>query len=99
MISNPQDRVEITRLIETWDKAFRLKDVTGLRSIWDSSYDELIYQSEEFSKPLTSWKHIRNYYREVLTKLIAEVHEVSRLSLWVNTIGDAGYAFGLARYK
>jgi ketosteroid isomerase-like protein len=88
-----QAKSEITALLDNWISAFKVKDFNTLRNCWDSTYDGLVYQAEEFPKPLTSWLHIKHYYREVLTKLIVRVTKWDRNGIWINVFGDVGYAY------
>ena len=84
---------DINALLNQWVGAFVAKDIDGLRKLWDSGYDGLVYQAEEFAAPLTTWPHIKHYYREVLTKIIEKIERWHRTGLWVRVFGDAAYAY------
>jgi len=98
MSSTEKERAEITALLDRWIAAFRKKDINGVRAAWDDKYDSLVYQAEEFAGPLTNWLHIKHYYREVLTKLIASVDKWERTGLWINTSGDLGFAYSVSNF-
>src|ERR1039457_3673510 len=93
MSESSQAKKEITALLDRWVSAFKVKDVSTLRNCWDASYDSLVYQAEEFPQPLTSWLHIKHYYREVLTKPIERVIKWDRTGFWVSIFCDVGYAY------
>jgi len=98
MSSAERDKAEIIALLDRWIAAFRAKDISGVRSAWDDTYDGLVYQAEEFAGPLVTWTHIKHYYREVLTKLIESVDNFERTGLWINTIGNVGFAYMVSNF-
>ena len=99
MSASDRDRVEITSLLDQWIEAFKRKDYETIRTLWDDSYDGLVYQAEEFEGPLTTWLRIKHYYREVLTKLIESVDEWKRTNLWINAIGDMGFGYMVSDFQ
>ncbi len=98
MSSTEKDKTEITALLDRWIAAFRKKDINGVRSAWDDTYEGLVYQAEEFAGPHVTWPHIKHYYREVLTKLIESIDNWERTDLRINTVGDMGFAYMVSRF-
>ncbi len=88
-----QAKKDITSLLDRWADSYIAKDLAGLRIIWDESYNDLVYQGEEFPGPFTSWKQIKHYYRELLAKLVEKVNRWDRTGLWIDVFHDVAYAF------
>lgn len=99
MSCTEKEGAAITALLDGWMAAFQAKDINGVRAAWDETYDGLVYQAEEFDGPLTSWLHIKHYYREVLTKVIESVDKWERTGLWINATGDIGFAFSVSNFS
>lgn len=97
--SSEETHRQITAVLDIWIKAFLAQDVNGVRSVWDDTYDSLVYQCEEMAGPLTNWRHIKHYYREVLTKLIKKVEKFDRTGLWISSdAGGLGFAYQVSDF-
>ncbi len=95
---NNQAKAAITTVLDKWITAFLAKDVDALRRLWDDTYEGLVYQAEEFPTPLVTWRHIKHYYREVLSKTIEKVEKVNRTGLWIDVFGDVCFGYMISDF-
>jgi ketosteroid isomerase-like protein len=79
-------------VVEAWYDAIRQLDFTAMAAIWDTDFDRLVYQPEEYDAPFLSFDAIKGYWTNV-PNLVDRVLEWTPIVSELAVIGDVAVAY------
>ena len=83
---------EVRRVVRKWGRAFTNQDPDILLPLWDSTYEHLIYQGEDFRGPLLGWDEIKAY----LTKMFGIYDNMTDqilTEMYIDILGDLAWVY------
>lgn len=92
MPTKEQDTQHIMAVLEQYSKSWEAMDWEGLKSIWDSAYEHILYIPEERAKPVRGWAEVQAYFRHA-AKSVIRVGAMRLSDIIIDVFGDTAYAF------
>ena len=89
-MANARDIAAVEEVIHEWLAALKALDAERVKSVWDSTYDNLIYIAEENNDALLGWAGVESYYKG-LSDVTRADWSIDNLS--IDVIGEAAYAY------
>ena len=89
-MATEQEKQEIKAALDAWTAAMSAADGPKLKSMWDTTYPNVVYIAEENEKALVGWAGINEYYDGLASGL--ENASWKYDNLVVDVFGDTAYA-------
>jgi ketosteroid isomerase-like protein len=86
------DEKQIAAACEAFGEAMREMEYGRMDELWDSGYDHLIYQPEEYELPCRGWEEIVAYW-SYIPGALDSIPEWRTLDSDIAAIGDAALVF------
>lgn len=86
------DHDGVVALYKDWCAAFQTLDVPRMKSLFDQSFDGLIYQSEETPDAMFTWEEIDKYW-DAIPAVLASLPEWRELRSQVSLDGDSALVY------
>jgi ketosteroid isomerase-like protein len=96
--ASEQDWHQIAAVIEQYRRGFATMDVEGLKAIWDTDYDNIIYIPQERAQPVRGWAGVERYY-EGVAGLLERVKVMTVSDVSVDVLGDVAYAYCVFHFE
>jgi ketosteroid isomerase-like protein len=89
-----EDENSIREMCQAYGEAMRAMDLAAIQRLWDSSFEHLVYQPEEYAQACRTWEEIVAYWSNIPTVLdgILEWREVEAD---VAVLGDVALVFAV----
>jgi ketosteroid isomerase-like protein len=83
---------DVTALYQSWCSAFQTLDAPRMKSLFDQSFDGLIYQPEEAPDPMFTWDEIDKYW-DAIPLVVESIPEWRELRSRVSVDGDSALVY------
>jgi len=84
-------KTEVDEVIREWYLALNANDVDRVKSIWDRTYDQLVYIAEENNEALYGWSGVEGYYDGLKSDVGSVEWKIDDLQ--TDVIGEAAWAY------
>ena len=92
MSTKEHDTQQIMAVLEQYSKSWETMDWQGLKRIWDSEYEHILYIPEERAQPVRGWAEVEAYFRHAAESVI-RVGAMQLSDITIDVFGDTAYAF------
>lgn len=95
------DTAEIGAMLQRWIEAFCVVDSETMTSFWPQDYPDIVYQSEENARALSSYQEIKAYWHEQVPPTLESIAKVEDTDIRIHLHGDIAtvYLSALASAK
>ena len=91
MSTKERDTQQIMAVLEQYSKSWQAMDWEGLKSIWDSEYEHILYIPEERAQPVRGWAEVEAYFRHAAESVI-RVGAMQLSDITIDVFDDTAYA-------
>jgi len=86
------DKQDVEVLYKKWCSAFQSVDAPRMKSLFDQSFDGLIYQPEEIPDPMFTWDVIDKYW-DAIPSIVESIPEWRELTSQVSVDGNSATVY------
>jgi ketosteroid isomerase-like protein len=88
------DEKQIRSACAAYAKCMESMDFETLKGLWDSEYEHLVYQPEEYQRACRSWDDIVNYF-DYIPKVVDSIPEWREVASDVALVGEAAFVYSV----
>lgn len=84
---------EVAELIQSYVSSFCVIDSQSMKTFWAQNYPQIIHQSEENPRALTSYEEIANYWDKQVPAELEGILAIEDTDLKIDVIGEVATAY------